>query len=593
MSGTDEQNAARKTAPIKNLSVVTGFVMRYKVMVAGAIVALIVAAVANLAIINTLQPMIDKGFGADDPAQVDRYFYVMFAIIAVLAVATAMRSYLVTLLGERVVADLRRAALESVIDLHPSFFEENRPSEIASRLTADSGVIQQVVSVSVSIALRNGALFVGGLIMMVVYNAKLMAIITLALPFIIGPIFYLGRKVRRLSRHSQDRIADMAMMATESLGAIQVVQANTREEEEKQRFTDAVERAYGTAQKRVKARSLLTGVVIFLIACAITFVLWRGAKEVALGHMTGGEMAAFVGFAIISAGAAGAVIEVYGDLQRAAGAATRLGELLRAKTMIKVPADPLSLPHPAKGEVRFETVSFSYPSKPDIAALESFSLSIRSGERIALVGPSGAGKSTVLQMLLRFFDPHEGRVLMDDIDIAKVDPLQLRSRLAVVPQETIIFAASVSENIRYGRPEATDAEVEAAARAAMAHDFIMELSDGYDTWLGERGVRLSGGQRQRLAIARAILRDAPVLLLDEATSALDAESEWAVQEALDHLMNGRTTIVIAHRLATVLKADRIVVLDKGQVVASGRHEELLEKSPLYARLARLQFSAAS
>lgn len=574
---------------LKRLKLVAGYALRYKGLGFAALLALSVAAAANLAAIGALQPVIDKGFGGEDPDAINRAFAILFGIVTVLAIAAACRAYFVTLLGERVVADLRRAAHARVVSLHPSFFEENRPSEIASRLTADAGVIQQVVSTSVSIALRNTALFIGGLSMMVIYNPGLMAIITVAIPVIIAPIVYLGRKVRALSRSSQDRIADVASMATESLGAIEVVQAFTREEAEKERFGSAVEAAYSTAQRRIRARSTMAGVVVFLISSAITFILWQGAQEVVAGRMTGGEMAAFVGYAVMAAAAAGAVVEVYGDLQRAAGAAGRLGELLDARTDLVVRADPLSLPQPLEGRVSFQQISFSYPSKPGIAALKDFTLEAAPGESVALVGPSGAGKSTVLQLLLRFFDPQSGVVLLDGVNIRDIDSVDLRNQLAIVPQETVIFADTVRENIRYGRPDAGDDEVEAAARAAVAHDFIRELPEGYETWLGERGVRLSGGQRQRLAIARAILRDAPVLLLDEATSALDAEAEQSVQRALEHLMEGRTTILIAHRLATVLKADRIVVLEDGHVVASGRHEDLLQKSPLYARLAQLQF----
>ncbi|WP_281300676.1 MULTISPECIES: ABC transporter transmembrane domain-containing protein [unclassified Iodidimonas] len=586
---SNEDGRLKGLAGLARLKLVAGYVLRYKKLAAMALLSLSIAAAANLAVIGALQPVIDKGFNADDPAAIDRSFAILFGIVVILALAASARAYFVTLLGERVVADLRRAAHARVVSLHPSFFEENRPSEIVSRLTADAGVIQQVVSTSVSIALRNSALFIGGLSMMVIYNPGLMAIITVAIPLIIAPILYLGRKVRALSRSSQDRIADVATMATESLGAIQVVQAFTREGAEKNRFRDAVERAYETAQRRIMARSVLAGVVIFLISAAITFILWQGAHEVVAGHMTGGEMAAFVGYAIMAAAAAGAVVEVYSDLQRAAGAAGRLGELLEARSAIIVPDNPIALPHPLKGRLAFENVSFFYPSKPAIAALQEISFVVEPGQTVALVGPSGAGKSTILQLLMRFFDPQSGRVLLDDVDISQTDPVELRQHLAIVPQDTVIFADTVRENIRYGRIDADDAAVEAAAMAAMADGFIKDLPGGYESWLGERGVRLSGGQRQRLAIARAILRDAPILLLDEATSALDAEAERTVQGALEYLMQGRTSLVIAHRLSTVLKADRILVMDEGRLIASGTHAELLASNPLYARLAKLQF----
>lgn len=579
-----------KKAPLARLRPVFARALDYRGLVGAALLALVIAAAANISAIATLQPVIDHGFAGGDPGSVDVYFMRLFAIVIVLALASALRAYFVTLLGERVVADLRCAAHASVIDLEPAFFEENRPAEIVSRLTADAAIIQQAVGVSVSIALRNVLLFFGALTMMVIYNPALMATITLAMPLIIAPIIVLGRRVRHLSRSSQDRIADVAAMASESLSAIAVVQAFTREDEDRRRFRAAVERAYATAKARIRARSWLAGLVVLLISGAIIFILWRGAHEVVAGSMSGGEMAAFVGFAIMASAAAGAVVEVYGELQRAAGAAGRLSELLRARGAIRSPAQPRPLPLPVRGEIRFEKVKFAYPSKPDIAALHEVSLEIGAGETVALVGPSGAGKSTLLQLLLRFFDPQAGRISLDGIDIRELDLQHFRKNLAVVQQDTVIFADTVRENIRYGRLEADDGEVEAAARAAAADGFIAELPQGYDSHLGERGVRLSGGQRQRIAIARAILRDAPVLLLDEATSALDAGSEQAVQQALGRLMEGRTTIVIAHRLATVMHADRIVVLDHGRLVAEGSHDVLIRGNALYRRLAKLQFS---
>lgn len=582
-----------RKAPLARLRPVFARALDYRGLVGAALIALAVAAAANIAAIATLQPVIDRGFAGDDPDAVDVYFLRLFGIVIVLAVASALRAFFVTLLGERVVADLRCAAHARTIGLEPAFFEENRPAEIVSRLTADAAIIQQAVGVSVSIALRNVLLFFGALTMMVIYNPALMATITLAMPLIVAPIVILGRKVRRLSRSSQDRIADVATMANESLSAIAVVQAFTREDEERRRFRAAVERSYDAAKARIRARSWLAGIVVLLISGAIIFVLWRGAREVVTGAMSGGEMAAFVGFAIMASAAAGAVVEVYGELQRAAGAAGRLTELLQARSAIRAPAHPRPLPVPLRGDIGFEAVSFAYPSKPDAAALHDLSLEIGAGETVALVGPSGAGKSTLLQLLLRFFDPQEGRITLDGIDIRDLDPQHFRKNLAVVQQDTVIFADTVRNNIRYGCPDADDEAVEAAARAAAADDFIASLPRGYDSHLGERGVRLSGGQRQRIAIARAILRDAPILLLDEATSALDAGSEQAIQQALGRLMEGRTTIVIAHRLATVVHADRIVLLDHGRIVAQGSHGSLIRGNALYRRLAKLQFSEST
>lgn len=574
----------------RRLRPVGRFVARHKGLVTAAGMALIVAAAANLAAIATMQPVIDKGFNAVDPTHMDIYFLRLFAIVALLAVATAIRAYFVNLLGERVAADLRETALDRVIALQPSFFEENRPSEIASRLTADAGLIQQVLSASASIALRNALLFVGAVVMMTIYNPKLMAMISLVVPAVIVPIVIYGRKVRRLSRSSQDRIADVASLVSESLGAIQIVQAFTREDFERHRFRAAIEAAFDVARRRVRARAVLAGIVIFLISSSITFVLWQGAHAVVAGTMTGGEMAAFVGFAVMAAGAVGAVIETYGDFQRAAGAAERIAELLATEPAIRPPAHPKPLPPRLSGDIRFAHVTFHYPSKPERPALKDYDLAVRARETVALVGPSGAGKSTVLQLLLRFFDPQKGRVMVDGIDLREVDPVDLRRQIAMVPQETVIFAASVRDNIRYGRPDANDEEVIEAARLAHAMEFIRELPEGLDTQLGERGVRLSGGQRQRLAIARALLKDAPILLLDEATSSLDSQSEHLIQEALARLMADRTTIVIAHRLATVREAHRIIVMNEGRIEAEGRHEELLERSPLYRNLARLQFA---
>ncbi len=590
---TGAAGPARPLARLLKLAIIARFIRRHRGLVLLALVFLVVAAAANIAAIATMRPVIDRGFNAADPAGIDGYFLRLFAIVTLLAVATAWRAYFVNLLGERVAADLRIAALGHVIGLHPAFFEENRPSEIASRVTADVGVIQEVLSASASIALRNILLFIGSVTMMVVLNPLLMAMTAVVVPAVILPIVVYGRRVRRLARLTQDRIADVASLVSEALGAIQIVQAFTREEFERRRFHEAVEEAYAVARRRVRARAVLTGIVIFLISASITFVLWRGAHAVVAGTMTGGEMAAFVGFAVMAAGAVGAVIETYGDFQRAAGAAERIAEILRTTPAITAPSRPRPLPERLAGAIAYEHVTFSYPSKPEIAALADVSLAIAPGERIALVGPSGAGKSTMLLLLLRFFDPDAGRILVDGIDIRELDPIALRRQIAVVPQETVLFSGSVRENIAYGRPGASEEEIIAAARRAHAWEFIVRLPQGLDTPLGERGVRLSGGERQRIAIARAILKDAPILLLDEATSALDSESERLIQEALANLTRGRTSIVIAHRLSTVVDSDRIVVMNRGRIEAIGRHDELLARSALYRRLAELQFATTA
>jgi ATP-binding cassette subfamily B protein len=574
---------------LRALRLVASFVRPYKLMLAGALTALVIAAAATLAIFKSLGLIVDHGFAAENAANIDRYFLGLLAVVLVLAAATYFRFKLVTILGERVIADIRTAVHSHLIGLNPSFFEENRPGEIASRLTADTTLIQTVVGSSASIALRNLLMFLGGVVLLLLISPKLLSLIALVVPIVIAPLVMIGRQVRKLSRRSQDRVAAMGAMANEALDAIQTVQAFTREREERSRFVEAVEAAFDTARRRISVRAGMTGIVILLVFGAIDLVLWQGAKDVISGTMTGGELASFVGLSIIVAGAVGALSEVYGDLQRAAGASERIAELLAVRSSLIVRENPIALPVPPRGEVEFSAVSFHYPSKPDQLALENFSLTIGRGETVALVGPSGAGKSTVLQLLLRFFDPQEGSVILDGVDVKEADPKALRERMSVVPQETIIFADSVVENIRYGRPEATQDEVWAALRAAQSEDFVRALPQGIDSFLGEKGVRLSGGQRQRLAVARAILRDAPILLLDEATSALDSEAEHKVQTALEALMQTRTTLVIAHRLSTVRQAERIVVLDQGRIVASGRHDELMAEGGLYAKLANLQF----
>ncbi len=581
-------------APVKrlrHLRLIASYVRPYKGLVSVAVIALIIAAGATLAIFKSLELIVDQGFAADDAATIDRYFLGLLVVVVILAIATFFRFYSVTILGERVVADIRAAVHSRVIDLSLAFFEVNRPGEIASRLTADTTLIQTVVGSSASVALRNFLMLVGGIVMLLLISPKLLGLIALVIPLIIVPIVFIGGKVRAYARSSQDRIAAIGVQADEAFGAIQIVQAFTHEDMERRRFRTTVEEAFEEAKKRIHARSWMTALVIVLVFGAIDLVLWRGAKDVIIGTMTGGELASFVGLSILVAGAVGALVEVYGDLQRAAGAAGRLAELLAEEPDIKAPENPVALPAHSTGSVAFDNVTFRYPSKPDIAALENFTLKVEPGKTVALVGPSGAGKTTVLKMLLRFFDPQSGHVLIDGVNVKAADPRHVRSRISLVPQETVIFADTVLENIRYGRPDASDEDVAAAAEAAAAMEFIGGLADGMHTYLGEQGVRLSGGQRQRIAIARAILRDAPILLLDEATSALDAASERLVQSALERLMEHRTTIVIAHRLATVLRADQIVVMEDGGIVASGTHADLMARGGLYAELANLQFQS--
>jgi ATP-binding cassette subfamily B protein len=506
-----------------------------------------------------------------------------------LAVATATRYYFVSWLGERTVADIRLAVHRNLLRLSPGFFEENRPAEITSRMTVDTTIIEQVVGTTVSVALRNVVMGLGCVITMFVLAPKLAGLMLLGIPLVLGPIIFLGSRVRAISTRNQDRIADVGTVTTEVLGAMKIVQAFNQQPREATRFGDAVERVFATARKRIGLRALLTALIIFLMIGAIVMVIWQGAVDVASGQMSGGTIAAFVLCGGLLAGAFGALSEVFGDLLRAAGASERLAELLDAQPDIIAPATPARLPEPPLGQLEFENVTFHYPTRPETSALEGFTLRVHPRERLAVVGPSGAGKTTIFQLAERFYDPQHGRVLLDGIDLRDADPADVRQRIAMVPQETVIFAASARDNLRYGNWNATEEQIWQAARDANAEEFLRALPEGLDTYMGEGGARLSGGQRQRIAIARALLRDAPLLLLDEATSALDAESERLVQDALDRLMEHRTTIVIAHRLATVRAADRIVVMDQGRIVEEGTHASLSARGGLYARLARLQF----
>jgi ATP-binding cassette subfamily B protein len=565
------------------------YVRPYWPAAAGAGVALIVAAATVLALGQGLRALVDKGFSEGNVELLDTALLVLLGVIVLLAGATYTRFYLVSWLGERVVADIRRAVFDHVVKLSPGFFEVTRTGEVLSRLTTDTTLLQVVIGSSASVALRNILLFCGATVMLAVTSPKLTGYVFLSVPLVVAPIVFFGRRVRRLSREAQDRIADLSAYGDEALHGIRTMQAYTHEPEDRARFAFHAENAFRTAIRRIRVRALMTAIVIMLVFGSVGAVLWFGGHDVIAGRISVGDLSAFVFYAIIVAGSVGAISEVVGDLQRAAGATERLLELLATEPLIAAPADLVSLPEPPRGEARFEGVRFNYPSRPEISALDDFSLTVTPGETVALVGPSGAGKTTVLQLLLRFYDPDAGAVRLDGVDLREVDPVALRERFALVAQEPVIFADNAWENIRYGRPGANDGEVRAAAEAAAATEFLDRLPDGFDSYLGERGVRLSGGQRQRIAIARAILRNPSVLLLDEATSALDAESERLVQEALERLMAGRTTIVIAHRLATVLKADRIAVMERGRIVDEGTHASLVAAGGLYARLAKLQF----
>ena len=589
-SGRMDGEDAPRSRNLRPLRLIIPYVLRYRIYLAAAAMALFLAAGATLAVPVAVRRMIDHGFTAADGTFIDLYFAMMVLVVFVLAVASASRYYFVTWLGERVVSDLRVDVFGHVLRLSPGFFDKSQSGEVISRLTADTALIKAAVGTSASVALRNLVLFVGATILMAVTSPRLAAMVIVVIPAIVIPIIVFGRAVRRRTRYAQDTLAEAAAYAGEAIGAVRTVQAFNRERGAIARFGDGVERAFNAARGSMAARSILTAAALFIIFSSVVGVLWIGAQDVLAGRLTPGSLGQFVLYAVFAAGALGELSQVWGEVAQAAGAAERLDELLKTESDVKPAVAPVPLPNPSDGAVRFDNVVFAYPTRPEESVLNGLTFDVKPGQTAAVVGPSGAGKSTVFQLLLRFYDPAEGTVFVDGVPVARGDASELRDRIAFVPQEPVIFAASVRENIRFGRPDARAEEIEEAARLAHADEFVQGMADGYETLLGERGVTLSGGQRQRIAIARAVLKDAPILLLDEATSALDAQSEAFVQEALDRLMAGRTTLVIAHRLATVQRADVTLVMDKGRLVEKGTHAELVAKGGLYAELAQLQFN---
>jgi ATP-binding cassette subfamily B protein len=587
-----QEQRARGRARLRPLLALSPYVARYRGRAILALIALTIAALTTLLVPVAVRRMIDFGFTPQGIALINSYFSVMIAVVAVLALASASRYYLVMTIGERIVADIRRDVFAHLVSLSPSFFDSARSGELISRLTADTTQIKSAAGASVSIALRNFLLFVGATAMMVVTSPRLSGFVLLAIPLIVIPLVAFGRWVRRLSRNAQDTLADATAYASELVSAIRTVQAYTGERLANARFGKEVEQAYEAARSSTQARAVLTAIIIFIVFTSVVAILWIGSHDVLTGTITPGRLSQFVLYTAFAAAGLGQLSEVWGEVSAASGAAERLFEILRVEPEITAPATPRALPAPPRGDVAFDNVSFAYPMRAQVSAIDRVSFSVRAGEKVAIVGPSGAGKSTLFHLLLRFYDPTSGTISFDGVPISSADPHELRSRIALVPQESVVFAASARENIRFGRPQADDAEVERAAQLAHATEFIQRLPDGFESPLGERGVTLSGGQRQRIAIARAILRDAPLLLLDEATSSLDAESETLVQTALEELMRHRTTLVIAHRLATVLSCDRILVLEGGHIVEEGTHASLVAANGLYARLARLQFEGA-
>jgi ATP-binding cassette, subfamily B, bacterial len=581
-----DRERSNTVSPLRALA---PFIRPYRLTAIAALAALVVTSALSLALPIAVRRVVDEFFN-ESIALVDLYFAAAVGIAALLAIGTGLRYYFVTRLGERVITDIRQAIYDRVIGMSPAFYERIRTGEVLSRLTTDTTLVLSVIGTSVAVALRNILTLSGGLLLLLYTSPKLTGLVLVVVPLVVIPILTLGRKLRRLSRLNQDRIAEASAQASETLLAAQTVQAFSHESASRREFGGLTEAAFRAARDRIGTRAIMTSIVIFLVFASVVGVLWVGARDVRAGEMTPGSLVQFVIYAILVAGAVGSLSDIWGELQRAAGATERMMELIGSEDSVADPAQPFVLPSPVRGEIAFENVTFHYPARPDIAALSRLDLRIEPGETVALVGPSGAGKSTTFQLLMRFFDPRSGRITLEGIDIRDVMRTDLRHQFALVPQEPVIFATSALENIRFGRPGATDAEVEAAARAAAAHEFIARLPDGYASYVGERGVMLSGGQKQRIAIARAILRDAPVFLFDEATSALDAESERAVQLAVERLSAGRTTLIIAHRLATVKRADRIIVFQEGAIVAEGTHGALVAEGGLYARLAKLQFT---